>query len=87
VSCQNCPMGQQRRTLATWLFAATKKRLASYITCCWHYMTKAVIAYLNRPKQDKSQGTVHSWLERESKSGRMWIKKVKPAREGNQLMK
>jgi hypothetical protein len=49
-------MGQQRRTLATLLFAATKKRLASYITCCWHYTMKVVIASLNRPKQDKSVG-------------------------------
>jgi hypothetical protein len=28
------PMGQQRRTLVTSLFAATKKRSESYTTCC-----------------------------------------------------
>jgi hypothetical protein len=49
-------------------------------------LTNMVVANLNRPKQDKRQVTVHSWVERESKSGRMWIIKVKPPREGKQLM-
>jgi hypothetical protein len=52
------PCGTTRRTLATSLFAATKKRLASYTTCCWHYMMKVIIAYLNRPKQDKRQAGI-----------------------------
>jgi hypothetical protein len=34
VSWHNCPMGQQRRTLATWRFAATKKG--------WHHTLPAV---------------------------------------------
>jgi hypothetical protein len=54
-------VGQERGHLATLLFVATKKRLASYITCCWHYTMKVVVvAYLDRPKQDKREGTVHS---------------------------
>jgi hypothetical protein len=36
-------------------------------------MTKVAIASLNRPKEDEKEGTVHSQLERESKSGRKCI--------------
>jgi hypothetical protein len=48
-------------------------------------MTNTVVVYLRRPKQDKRYITVHSLLERESKSGRKQIVKLKTAREGNEV--